>query len=40
MSAPDQPAAQQTSRRPLWQHLLPWLITIACFAFLLSSTKQ
>ena len=37
MSQPDESpeaAPQARSRPPLWQQALPWLITIACFAYL------
>jgi hypothetical protein len=34
--APAEPGAAATAKRPLWQQLLPWLITLACFAYLYS----
>ncbi len=30
------PASESRKKAPLWQRLLPWLITLACFAYLLS----
>ncbi|MFK7915925.1 MAG: hypothetical protein AB8B93_18575, partial [Pseudomonadales bacterium] len=30
----DQPATPVKKKAPLWQRLLPWVITIACFAYL------
>ncbi|MEE2821521.1 MAG: hypothetical protein VYA53_00910 [Acidobacteriota bacterium] len=31
---PESSSIQGSSKRPLWQKLLPWLTTIVCFAFL------
>ncbi|MCH8819715.1 MAG: hypothetical protein IIB03_05265 [Acidobacteria bacterium] len=30
------PSAESRRRAPLWQRLLPWLITLACFGYLFS----
>ena len=30
------PSSESRRRAPLWQRLLPWLITLACFAYLYS----
>jgi hypothetical protein len=34
VNAPAATPSPPASRRPLWAHVLPWLVTLACFAFL------
>jgi hypothetical protein len=37
---PPAPAAGRARRTPLWQRLLPWLITAACFAYLYARLER